>query len=541
MSTLSISSLNTQGCSDSLKRSSLFHFLKLNLCSDIFFLQDTHTTLLSESLWQLIWRGNILFSHLSSSEAGIAVLLKPNSQIETIEFDEIVKGRAIYVKISFKSSIFHIINLYAPTCDKERSVFFSKILTFLDCLQSGDDPIVFSGDFNCTLDPKVDRSSGKEHHTASPKVLMQIIQQYDLCDCHRHVNNNLKMFTWRNKCGSASRIDRLYVSDFKKSSIISFSTMLCPFSDHCAVCVVLRVETHHARSTYWKFNTDFLRDAQFISVFKIFWRDWSTRKKDYDSLLDWWDLGKVKIRQICQDFGKERAFRYKQEKIILEKEIVEIEQTICKDSPLTAEYNSKYELLRSLYKRTVVGAQIRARFHYFNEADTSSSYFFNLEKKSSKFKCMSHLHLDDGRTIVDKKSILLHARKFYSDLYSPDPVDVTAQDVLLSDLTQVSRDHALECDRDIAFGELSCAVAQLNNNRAPGLDGLPAEFYKAFWDVLGKDLYAVLLYSLESDSLPLSCRRAIITLIPKQGDNGYMKNCFLVMFRHKDLYACYYE
>ena len=42
------------------------------------------------------------------------------------------------------------------------------------------------------------------------------------------------------------------------------------------------------------------------------------------------------------------------------------------------------------------------------------------------------LHLDDGRTIVDKKSILLHSRKFYSDLYSPDPVDVIAQDILLN-------------------------------------------------------------------------------------------------------------
>ena len=90
------------------------------------------------------------------------------------------------------------------------------------------------------------------------------------------------------------------------------------------------------------------------------------------------------------------------------------------------------------------------------------------------------MHLYDGRTIVDNKSILLHARKCYFDLYSPDPIDVTAQDILLSDLAQVSRDHALECDRDIAFGELSCAVTQLNNNKAPGINGLPAEFYKTF-------------------------------------------------------------
>ena len=53
----------------------------------------------------------------------------------------------------------------------------------------------------------------------------------------------------RNRCGSASRIDRLYFSDFKKSSITSFNRILCPFSDHCVVSVSVKVETRHARNS----------------------------------------------------------------------------------------------------------------------------------------------------------------------------------------------------------------------------------------------------------------------------------------------------
>ena len=56
----------------------------------------------------------------------------------------------------------------------------------------------------------------------------------------------------------------------------------------------------------------------------------------------------------------------------------------------------------------------------------------------------------------------------------------------------MSRDHAVEYACDI-FGEVFCAVAHTNNNRALCPDGLPAKFFEAFYDVLGKDLYDVLL------------------------------------------------
>lgn len=45
--------------------------------------------------------------------------------------------------------------------------------------------------------------------------------------------------------------------------------------------------------------------------------------------------------------------------------------------------------------------------------------------------------------------------------------------------------------------------------KSPGIDGLPVEFYAAFWDELGPCLLK------ES---PQSCRRAVVTLLPKKGD-----------------------
>lgn len=56
------------------------------------------------------------------------------------------------------------------------------------------------------------------------------------------------------------------------------------------------------------------------------------------------------------------------------------------------------------------------------------------------------------------------------------------------------------------------------------MDGLPIDFYKSFWSVIGDDLLAVLNESLADGLLPLSCRRAVLTLLAKKGDLRNIKN-----------------
>lgn len=42
-------------------------------------------------------------------------------------------------------------------------------------------------------------------------------------------------------------------------------------------------------------------------------------------------------------------------------------------------------------------------------------------------------------------------------------------------------------------------------------------FCRAFWDIVSHDMLDVCNESVVSGSLPLSCRRAVITLLPKKG------------------------
>ena len=54
--------------------------------------------------------------------------------------------------------------------------------------------------------------------------------------------------------------------------------------------------------------------------------------------------------------------------------------------------------------------------------------------------------------------------------------------------------------------------------KAPGLDGLPLEFYLSFWHVLAPDLLSVLNFSFLDGHFPISLRSGVITLLFKKGD-----------------------
>ena len=61
--------------------------------------------------------------------------------------------------------------------------------------------------------------------------------------------------------------------------------------------------------------------------------------------------------------------------------------------------------------------------------------------------------------------------------------------------------------------------------KAPGTDGLPCEFYKAFWNDFAEILVNTLNHSFETRMLSISQRRGIVKLIPKKdADLKLIKN-----------------
>lgn len=120
---------------------------------------------------------------------------------------------------------------------------------------------------------------------------------------------------------------------------------------------------------------------------------------------------------------------------------------------------------------------------------------------------------------------------FYADLYGHIDCDSENMAQLLQGLPKLQPGDKKELDTMISLNELSDAVHQLSTGRAPGIDGLPAEFYKTFWTVLGEDFCEVCCECFEKGLLPTSCQRAVISLSPKSGD----------LFFFFKLAACFFD
>ncbi|CAM2117103.1 unnamed protein product [Caretta caretta] len=116
------------------------------------------------------------------------------------------------------------------------------------------------------------------------------------------------------------------------------------------------------------------------------------------------------------------------------------------------------------------------------------------------------------------------ARDFNTSLFSPDPTDPGTCGVLWEELPTVSVGDRDRLELPLTLAEFSEALHRMPTNKSPGMDGLTMEFYRAFWDILGPDLVTVWAESLQSGVLPLSCRRAVLALLPKKEDLRDLRN-----------------
>ncbi|CAM2096675.1 unnamed protein product [Caretta caretta] len=106
----------------------------------------------------------------------------------------------------------------------------------------------------------------------------------------------------------------------------------------------------------------------------------------------------------------------------------------------------------------------------------------------------------------------------------PAVVDVLREIVDHHSLVDVWHDHHPDDASTFTFVQFSEALLHMPTNKSPGMDGLTVEFYRMFWDILGPDLVTVWAESLQSGVLSLSCRRAVLALLPKKGDLRDLRN-----------------
>lgn len=141
-----------------------------------------------------------------------------------------------------------------------------------------------------------------------------------------------------------------------------------------------------------------------------------------------------------------------------------------------------------------------------------------MEKKNGQSRLI-HSLWDNNDVLIEPAEIRRRTVEFYSALYASDyQEDPNIAHKFFEGLPKVPAEMNAVLEQPLSLPELCSAVMNMANGKAPGIDGIPIEFYKTFWSIMGSDLLAVFNESFAKERLPLSCRRAVLTLLPKKGD-----------------------
>ena len=237
----------------------------------------------------------------------------------------------------------------------------------------------------------------------------------------------------------------------------------------------------------------------------------------------------LKIRQETIHF----ASQYKKSINKLENELINELQTLVNDSSLshlTDLIQDKKQQLNDIRNNRLTGNFIRSRVQYLKDGEKPTKFFCALENANYINKTIKKRNIEDQQT-TNQKDILHHVKDYYTNLFSSKDsslTDINIETLLspsLDKITKLSEDQKLSIETPINLDELASSLYKMKNNKTPGNDGFPCEFYKMFWTKLKFFILRSVNETFLDKELMITARQCQITCLPK-GDKPreYLKN-----------------
>ena len=520
---LNISTLNCRGLKDYKKRDFIINYLNSNSV-DVCFLQETHcASLLSAKTWSRKWGGKTFWSFGSERSKGVGIWFKQGLNFKIIHINRDNEGRLLCLLVKVNNHIFKLVNVYAPIIPRERKQFFQSFKHVL----KGKHHIILGGDFNCVVDISLDKSGGNDiYGNLASQNLVQVCNDHNLIDIFRKLHPHEQSYTWRNSLHNIfCRLDRFYISDslIPNVTYISQNPISNTISDHYFVNFEIKLNEANNQNTgpgYRKCNTSILQDIYFKENFQGLWLILESMP-NHDS--NWWEHCKSQFKQLIMCHAKRLAnikhSELKTAKLNLKRLIQRAENQDTTPN-LLFQIKQAQDQLDQLNDQFLEGAKIRSKAKFLDTDEKPTRFFLQKEKKSATDKYIKILTKDDGEPISTNTAIIEECSKFYENLYSTKIIDPSLNDYFLHDIPKLSEESSDLCEGEITLEECTRALKQMQNNKSPGPDGLPAEFYIFAFPLIGKEFVKLLNRVWLEGTLPLTQRQCLITLICKDKNNA---------------------
>ena len=269
-------------------------------------------------------------------------------------------------------------------------------------------------------------------------------------------------------------------------------------------------------------NNSLLRDKEFVE----YMNQEITTSLECSSMKcpkDRWEIVKKRIKQASVDFSRRKISREQLALAQLSEKVNEYEASL----PLTKEEDELHENtkteLEELSMERIRGIMFRSKVKWYEQGERSTKYFYSLEKARYNAKTCYKIVSDTGKEIVTPMEILAEQREFYQKLYSKDD-DVKFS---LTNIYNVKVPEELKASQDIqlSLNDFQMAIKEMNNDKTPGKDGIPVDFYKVFWNQLKDSFGSMVQQVYHTKLLHRSAREGVLNLIPKANkDTRFIKN-----------------
>ena len=521
--------------------------------AEIFLISETHCHAEDVVAWSAEWRalaGEDSFSvwapiNDNHRGAGVAVLYirRPGSALVAKKMDEFTgaDGRTCVALTEWDGRLWSFWSVYAPAgSEVHRSEFFQGC----DWQEHRFMNPILGGDFNVALISGLDCSDGEVRPTtADQRALRDMTNQLGVEDTFRVFHKNERAYTFGRARECKRRLDYFFTPVILRDSFAacSISSLIVRENDHNAVELEIRCQqVRQKRALFWKLTPDILnhRDARarVVKVVDEHVMMMAVNPQDLCPLQQWLTL-KEALRRTLMDLTRVAALRKNASIRKRQRRIERMRRnvSILQPGPLLNQHfermrKEEAQLMKMSHDKFEVellkkGARMRKNW------ERSTSYFHRAGKAAGRPPVLEKL-MDPmtNKVVTGDADAARVLQTFWGAVYKAPPndaaqaapgekpLDINALTEMLSVIQpRITNAQSANLDKDITLDEMSAAANAAKRGSSPGKDGLIAEFYICFWDLIGPILHKALLWAVAQEDMGSEMTSALVYLLLKKG------------------------
>jgi hypothetical protein len=383
-----------------------------------------------------------------------------------------------------------------------------ELISNLSKTNTHDNWLLF-GDFNLIRNSN-EKHGGRESYNSPSSLFNDTLTACDLNDLGYHGD----IFTWSNNQEEGhnikERLDRFCAS----------TSWMASFPRHTNYHLMNYMSDHNPILLVFGTNHDFREDSHTKGSIKRFENVWLQEKACTQIIKETWDQNQGdtsdKLRAVMENifrWGKANCGNIPREIKAIQTRLQRLNTTTPTRDQLNTRHQLETNLDTLLLKEELWWSQ-RAKSNWLQHGDKNSKYFHFKASQRHRKNTINFIQDPQGSHKIQNKEIQEVFLNYFNDIFtSSTPTNIQASINVVAN--RVSPQMKEYLSQNFTAAEVSFATHQLKGNAAPGPDGLNANFYQSYWDIIGGEITQTALHILNNGGNPSSFNDTYICLIPK--------------------------